>query len=245
MRLALACLFAILCARLWAQQPPSHAAWTTLLQRHVTAEGWVDYEGFRRDSQALNAYLRTLEAAPPLASAWTTREIKAYWINAYNAYTIALVLRHYPVESIKDIQRGLPFVNSVWDIKFIVLGGQTYDLNAIEHNILRKRFRDARLHAALNCASVSCPALRREAYVPERLDAQLDDAMRRFVNDPLRNRIGPDDAQVSEIFKWYSGDFKRDAGSVRAFLNRFSAVPLAEKTNLRYLDYDWSLNGLR
>jgi hypothetical protein len=195
-----------------------------------------------QDSAALNEYLRLLESAHPSEKGWTRAEQMAYWINAYNAYTVQLIIRNYPVASIKDIKRGIAFVNSVWDIKFIQIQGYTYDLNNIEHNILRPVFKDARVHAAINCASYSCPVLRNEAYTAERLEEQLDDAMRRFVNDPLRNQITAEKAQISEIFKWFRGDFERDAGSVRAYLNRYSAVKIGDKADISHLDYRWTLN---
>ena len=116
----------------------------------------------------------------------------------------------------------------MWDIKFIKIQGYTYDLNNIEHNILRPVFKDARVHAAVNCASYSCPKLLNEAYTAARLDEQLDASMRGFVNDPLRNRMGPDKAEISEIFKWFKGDFERD-GSLRDFLNKYAAVKLTDK----------------
>lgn len=223
-------------------RPVTHEKWDTLLKKHVAPDGFVRYKDFVRDSAALNEYLRLLESAHPSDKAWTREEQMAYWINAYNAYTVQLILRNYPVESIKDIKRGLAFVNSVWDIKFIKIQGYTYDLNNIEHNILRPVFKDARVHAAINCASYSCPVLRNEAFTAERLNEQLDDAMRRFVNDPLRNQITTEKAQISEIFKWFRGDFERDAGSVRAYLNRYSAVKIADRADISHLDYRWSLN---
>ncbi len=223
-------------------RPVTHERWDALLKKYVTSEGLVRYADFLRDSAELNAYLRLLESAHPSDKGWTRAEQMAYWINAYNAYTIQLVLRHYPVGSIKDIKSGLAFVNSVWDLKFIRIQGYTYDLNNIEHNILRPVFKDARVHAAINCASYSCPPLRNEAYVPERLDEQLEDAMRRFVNDTLRNRITARRAEVSRIFSWFSGDFEREAGSVRAYLNRYARVSLEPHASISYLDYDWSLN---
>ena len=223
-------------------KPVTHEQWDALLKKHVGSEGFVDYKGFIRDSAALNQYLKVLESAHPSDKGWTRNEQMAYWINAYNAYTVQLIVRHYPVESIKDIKRGLAFVNSVWDIKFIHIQGFTYDLNNIEHNILRPVFKDARVHAAVNCASYSCPKLRNEAYTADKLEAQLDAGMRDFINDPLRNRITADKAEASEIFKWFKGDFERDAGSVRAYLNRYAAVKIGEKTDISHIDYNWKLN---
>lgn len=223
-------------------KPVTHEQWDKLLKKHVHADGLVDYKGFTRDSADLNKYLRLLETAHPNEKNWKREEQMAYWINAYNAYTVQLILRNYPVASIKDIKKGVAFVNSVWDIKFIKIQGYTYDLNNIEHNILRPVFKDARVHAAVNCASYSCPKLLNEAYTADKLDAQLTASMKSFINDPSRNKITADKVQVSEIFKWFDGGFKRDAGSVREFLNRYSKVQVGEKASIEHLDYDWKLN---
>lgn len=225
--------------------PVSHEIWDRLLHRHVKQNGFVDYKGMVRDSAELTQYLALLSAADPKAENWSREEKMAFWINAYNAFTVKLIVDHYPVGSIKDIKRGIPFVNTVWDIKFIRIGGETYDLNNIEHGILRPVYKDARIHAAVNCASYSCPPLREEAYVAERLDAQLSDAMRRFVNDPLRNRVGAKRAEVSEIFKWYRGDFVRETGSLRAWLNRYADQKLDANGRISYLEYQWSLNDVK
>ncbi|MEZ4985802.1 MAG: DUF547 domain-containing protein [Saprospiraceae bacterium] len=226
------------------QPPVSHALWNELLQRHVKEAGFVDYKGVIRDSVQLGRYLALLESAHP-NSTWSKNEQMAYWINAYNAYTVKLIIDHYPVASIKDIKNGIPFINTVWDIKFIHIQGQTYDLNNIEHGILRKEFPDARVHAAVNCASYSCPRLQNEAFVADKLEQQLEAAMRTFVNDPLRNRIQPDKAALSAIFNWFAGDFKRDAGTVRAYVNRFLDQPISANIPIEYISYDWSLNEVR
>lgn len=224
-----------------AMPPVSHKIWDGLLKKHVRPDGMVDYGGMIHDSSELNLYLRLLESSHPNHS-WSREEQKAYWINAYNAFTIKLIVDHYPINSIKDIKNGIPFVNTVWDIPFIRIQAKQYDLNDIEHGILRKQFPDGRVHAAVNCASVSCPPLRPEAYVGEQLEAQLNDAMRRFVNDPLRNRISAEKAELSAIFNWFRKDFRKDAGSLRAFVNRFTDNPLNKKTSISFLTYDWSLN---
>jgi hypothetical protein len=222
-------------------RPVTHEQWDILVKKHVRPDGLVDYKGFVRDSADLNRYLRALETAHPNDKNWTRQEQMAYWINAYNAYTVQLIVRNYPVGSIKDIKKGVAFVNSVWDIKFIKIQGFTYDLNNIEHNILRPVFKDARVHAAVNCASYSCPKLLNEAYTAARLEEQLETGMRNFVNDPLRNRITAEKAEISEIFKWFKGDFERD-GSLRNFLNQYAAVKLTAKTDISHMDYDWRLN---
>lgn len=229
-------------AKMLSEKPPvSHKIWDGLLKKHVRADGFVNYKGFVKDSVQLTEYLALLSAAHPRSS-WGKEEQMAYWINAYNAFTVKLIVAHYPVESIKDIKRGIPFINTVWDIKFIRIEGQTYDLNNIEHGILRKDFKDARIHAAVNCASFSCPRLRAEAFVAEKLESQLESAMRTFVNDPLRNRVSADKAEISQIFSWFAGDFKSDAGSVRDFINRYAKVKLKPEGKISHQDYNWKLN---
>lgn len=225
--------------------PLDHAVWDSLLHRHVKKDGFVDYKGMVKDSVELNQYLSQLSAANPSSTNWTREEKMAFWINAYNAFTVKLIVDHYPVKSIKDIKRGIPFVNTAWDIQFIKIGGKTYDLNNIEHGILRPDFKDARVHAAINCASYSCPALRAEAYKAETLDVQLTDAARSFVNDPLRNRVTATNANISEIFKWFRGDFTRETGSIRGFLNRYAAEALNANGRINYIDYDWRLNDIK
>lgn len=222
--------------------PITHEQWDVLLKKHVDSSGLVHYAAFQRDSTALNAYLKILENAHPDDKTWSRDAQMAYWINAYNAFTVKLIIDHYPVASIKDIKRGIAFVNSVWDIKFIKIEGFSYDLNNIEHNILRKVFKDARIHAAINCASYSCPKLSRHAYTAADLDRQLTQAMTAFVNDPNRNKIQADKAEISPIFKWFKGDFERNAGSVRKYINQYSRAKLDKSTNISYLDYNWQLN---
>jgi hypothetical protein len=224
-----------------AMPPPDHSEWDVLLKKHVNAEGFVRYKNFIADSASLNRYLARLSAAHPQKS-WSREEQMAYWINAYNAFTVKLIVDAYPVASIKDIKSGIPFVNTVWDLKFINIQGQIYDLNNIEHGILRPQFKDARIHAAVNCASWSCPKLCNEAFTAGRLETQLEDAMRLFVNDPQRNRITDNKAELSAIFNWFAGDFKRQSGSVRAFVNRYAEVKIGNDTPVSHLDYDWRLN---
>ncbi len=224
--------------------PVSHDTWDVLLKKHVGSDGFVDYKGLVKDSAQLNNYIDLLSSAHPQKS-WSKEEQMSFWINAYNAFTVKLIVDHYPVASIKDIKKGIPFVNTVWDIKFINIQGEIYDLNNIEHGILRKHYKDARIHAAVNCASYSCPQLRNEAFTAIKLENQLDDAMRTFVNDPLRNRVEADKAELSPIFSWFSGDFKDDAGSVRDFVNRYSEVKLKPDEKISHLDYDWTLNEVK
>lgn len=221
-------------------KPFTHEQWTALLQKHVNGDGWVNYEGFIQDSIVLNNYLKLIETNYPNEKTWRRDEILAYWINAYNAYTVQIVIRNYPVASIKDIQPGLAFVNSVWDIKFITIEGEQLDLNNIEHNILRK-MNEPRIHFAVNCASYSCPKLLNTAYEAATIDNQLNQQAIDFINDPKRNVITPETATVSSIFNWFTGDFTKE-GSLKDFLNKYSKVPISENTGINFMEYNWNLN---
>jgi len=217
-----------------------HEQFSQLLKKNVTSDGLVNYKGFIEDSLLLNKYLNELSTNPP-STKWSDEEQLAYWINAYNGFTIQLIIRNYPLESIKDIKKGITFVNSVWDIKFFEIGGEKLDLNKIEHGIIRKRFDEPRIHFAVNCASYSCPALRNEAFTSEKLDKQLDEQATSFINDEKRNKITPDNPQISSIFNWFTGDFTKELTLVE-FINQYSEVKINEGVKPSYLDYDWSLN---
>ncbi|MEM8895912.1 MAG: DUF547 domain-containing protein [Bacteroidota bacterium] len=223
----------------------SHETWDALLKKYVKADGSVDYKGIQSEKAQLDSYLRSLEANPPNKEKWTDKEQIAYWINAYNAYTVDLILQYYPVGSIKDIGSAIqiPFVNTPWDIKFIEIGGEKYDLNNIEHGILRADFEEPRIHFAVNCASFSCPALRAEAYTGDKLETQLDEQARLFINDDRKNQISKGSAELSKLFSWYSGDFN-DNMSVEEYINQYADTQITEETDIDYLDYDWSLNDL-
>ncbi len=239
-----------------------HAAWTALLKQNVhwdadkTATS-VNYDGFQRDRQLLDVYLANLASITPSQyQSWPWPNREAFLINAYNAATVRLILTKYPdLTSIKELGG---FVSSPWRRSFVVLLGQTRSLDDIEQDLLRRapEYRDPRAHFALNCASLGCPALRDEAYVGARLDAQLDDQARRFLRNRTRNRFerGTRRILVSHIFDWYGADFER-AGGVGGFLAGYAdalGMTQAEATDLRagrigidYLPYDWSLNRRR
>jgi len=217
-----------------------HQLWDKLLKRHVSPQGWVDYAGFKMDEEILAVYLENLEKTKP--DELSRLEALAFWINAYNAFTVQLILDHYPVESIRDIGGliQIPFVNSPWDIKFITIDGENYDLNNIEHGILRKKFEDPRIHFAIVCASYSCPRLRNEAYFPDRVEDQLKEDTYKFINDPTRNQLNPK-VKLSKIFSWYKGDFTKE-GSLIDFVNKYAETPVEKKSDFSYLNYDWRLN---
>ena len=221
-------------------RPVNHEIWDQLLGKYVNEEGWVDYPGFIEDSALLEKYLMLLSKNPP-APGWREEDKLAYWINAYNAFTVKIITDNYPLESIRDLHR-LPLVATIWHKEFFEIGGQPASLDQIEHGILRKEFDEPRIHFAINCASVSCPVLRNEAYSAENLESQLTDQAERFLREEIRNEIGKDKVRLSMIFLWFRGDFKRK-GTLIEFLNRYAPVEIAEDADISYLSYDWSLNG--
>jgi exo-beta-1,3-glucanase (GH17 family) len=229
----------------WSQTAaPSHSQYHDLLKKHVSVEGRVNYKGFIKDSIQLNQYLTLLSKHVPNVKTWSKQEQMAYWINAYNAFTIKLIITYYPVTSIKDIgsKIQIPFVNTPWDIKFIRIGSEKMDLNNIEHGQLRKNFDDPRIHIALVCASKSCPILLNEPYTADKLNEQLNRQARAFLADPYRNKITAENAELSMIFKWYGMDFNKKGNSVRSFVNEHAKVKLLPDAKISYLSYDWGLN---
>lgn len=223
--------------------PPSHEIWSKLLKKHVSEDGQVNYKGFIRDKDHLEKYLDLLSANPPDKDEWSENEQLAYWINAYNAFTVKLIADNYPVESIQDLHPTLmiPGINTVWHKKFFKIGGKEASLDEIEHRILRKQFDESRIHFAINCASFSCPVLRNEAYQADKLDRQLNEQAIRFINDPGRNKIRSGQVEISKIFSWFRRDFTKN-GSLIDFLNRHSKVKISSNAKISYMDYDWSLN---
>ena len=220
-------------------------AWTNLLQKYVGKDGLVDYRGFINDKDKLQSYLTSLSENPP-ATSWTDNDKIAYWLNAYNAFTIKLIVDHYPLKSIKDLgpKRQIIFINTPWDIKFFKIGGKTMTLNRIEHRILRQEFKEPRIHFALNCASLSCPKLRREAYDGARLDVQLTEQAKEFLSDESRNQLNAKTPKLSAIFDFYGKDITKWSGkSLIGFINQYAAVKIDENAALDYLDYNWNLNG--
>jgi len=222
--------------------PVDHAPFTDLLTKYVNEEGLVDYGGFVLDKENLDRYLQTLSTNPPNGT-WSHNERLAYWINVYNAFTISLVLDHYPIESIRDIGANvqIPFINTPWDIKFVTIGEERYTLNNIEHSILRKLFDESRIHFVINCASMSCPKLLNKAYDPEKLEVQLASQTREFLRDSLRNHITPTELKISKIFKWFGGDFTKDQSKIE-FIDRWTDMKIAQDATISYLKYDWTLN---
>lgn len=228
-----------------------HTGWTAVLGRYVRG-GFVDYAGLRKRGAAdLRAYLSSLgSVCGDHYDTWTRAQKLAFWINAYNAYTVKLIVDHYPLKSIRSIGilPGAAFRDDF--IALPKLGRAKLSLNDIEHGILRAELREPRIHFAIVCASKGCPALRSEAYRASALEAQLDDAARGFVGDPRKNRYDAASRtlRLSAIFDWFHEDFERAAGSVPALVARYANANIAAAiraggVRVEFLDYDWSLNG--
>lgn len=211
---------------------PNHDAWNTLLQKYVTTSGKVNYKMLKADQTALNAYLNTLAAETPQTT-WSRADKMAYWINAYNAFTVKLITDHYPLTKITNLDGGKP-----WDVKRIELGGKKYSLNQIENEIIRPQFKDPRIHFALNCAAKSCPPLYNRAFTAANLEKALTERTRRFLADPNANTLGVERVSVSKIFEWYAADF----GKLPEFLSKYSNVAVQANAAVDYREYDWRLN---
>lgn len=213
-----------------------------LLGKYVY-RGQVDYDGFKKEESRLDAYLKILETVDP---AKLDRDDQfAFYTNVYNAWTVKLILSRYPdLKSIKDL--GSVF-KSPWKKKIVRIEGRVLTLDNVEHDILRPRFNDPRVHFAINCAAHSCPPLRSEPYEGSRLDEQLNDATRAFINDPQRTYLEGNTLYVSKIFDWFGEDFSDDPLS---FVAEYAEGDLKErleskknKIRVKYMDYDWTLNN--
>lgn len=249
-----------------------YAAWTALLRRHVriAADGnssRVDYTGFAADRAQLQAVLKTLSAVGADEYAgWSKPQRFAFLANAYNAFTVEKILTRYPnLKSIRDF--GIVFGNP-WKDRFFTLLGKPQHLDGIEHETMRAPgvFDEPRVHVAVNCASIGCPMLGREAFTAEKLDAQLEDLMRRFLSDRTRNRFNAQTKtlELSQLFDWYADDFKKGGKSFLGYRGFTSLAELGARyaeqladaeadraalraggTPIRFIEYDWSLNDAK
>lgn len=236
-----------------------YAAWDALLKKHVRwlpdqKQSRVAYAGMAADRAALKAVLADLSGLSPAAfGSFTRPQQMAFLINAYNAFTIELILTAYPkLKSIKDLGS---LVTSPWKKPFFTLLGEQRHLDWIEHEQLRPKYNEPRVHTAIVCASIGCPALRPDSFTPDRLEAQLEDGMRRFLGDATRNRASAGKLEVSSIFKWFREDFEKGHQGFQRVEDVFARyAPLlssdpavqeqlkARQLKPEFLDYDWSLN---
>ena len=235
-------LFVVLAIGIQVNAQVSHKQWDELVKKHVSESGNVNYKGFIQDKDRLDAYLNLLSNNPP-KDTWTKNETLAFWINAYNAFTVQLIVKHYPVKSIKDIGGPIYRVNTSWDIKFIKIGTEELDLNNIEHQKIRGQFNEPRIHFAVNCASVSCPKLLNEAYSTNKLNAQLTKQTKLFLSDKTKNDLSDSNQpKLSKLFDWYKGDFSKNGVSLSDFINKYSDTKISKSATTGYLEYNWNLN---
>ncbi len=260
----LLCLWAGIGAGVTAQARPidqQYSAWDALSKAHVVwlpdqKQSRTDYAGLQSERAKLHQILADFsEVTQAEFDQWKPAQQMAFLINAYNAFTIELILSKYPdLKSIKDLGS---LIQSPWKKSFFTLLGNKHNLDWIENDMLRAHYQDPRIHVGINCASIGCPALRNEAYTAAKLDSQLNDSFARFIGDPSRNRPPDGKLQVSEIFKWFSEDFEKgnqgfkQVGDVfaryAALLSPDAAVQskiAAKAVPITYLPYDWKLNGV-
>ncbi len=218
-----------------SSQEIDHSTWDILLKKHVDENGYVDYKEFLNDHSKLSSYLQYLTSNIP-NNDWSVQELLAYYINLYNAQTIALILENYPLESIKNISRP-------WSRSLIEIGEEKYSLGDIEHDILRK-MNEPRIHFAINCASYSCPNLLNEAFTASKIDEQLEKVSFSFINGN-KNDISSDNPKLSRIFKWYKNDFVFEGEEdLIVFINQYSTIKIEMKADIDYKDYNWDLNEI-
>ncbi|MAZ48015.1 MAG: hypothetical protein CME65_05595 [Halobacteriovoraceae bacterium] len=220
----------------------SHSKWNQILGKYTEkANGQVlfNYKSLKNNDVKLKAYLAELEnITSDEFSEFSEYEKLAFWINAYNAFTVQLIIKNYPVESIKDT--GSLF-SSPWSKEFIKLLGKKMNLDDIEHGTIRENFKEARIHFAVNCASMGCPSLFQQAFVATKLDEQLEESTKYFLSNRKKNFIRKNTYHLSKIFDWYGDDFKKYHGSVKKFVEKY----LGKAEDIEFLDYDWSLNEVK
>lgn len=245
----IALIVALALAALPVKAETPDAIWGDLLKTYVSTPpdgiNRFDYAHVSgTDRNRLTSYLDQMQRLDP--SQMPDNEQRAYWINLYNALTVKVVLDHYPVKSIRDIRSGF-FSTGPWNDELAHVAGENLSLNNIEHDILRKRWKDNRIHYALNCASLGCPNLQPEPFTAERLNGQLDQAARDYVNHPRGENIHDGKLTVSSIYKWYAEDFGNNNKSVIAHIASFStagrAARLSDMSEIDAYIYDWNLNA--
>ncbi len=230
-----------------------HSAWDAMLKQHVTRDetglNRVNYAAWKRESRdGLLAYIGRMEKVE--VTKLSRPEQYAYWVNLYNAVTVALILKHYPVDSIRDIDISPGFFsNGPWGAKLVEVGGVELSLDNIEHDILRVNWDEPRVHYAVNCASIGCPNLARDAYTGTQLDSQLDAAARAYIASPRGIHFDGDRVTVSKIYSWYDEDFGNSEAGVIEHISKYADGETAQRvaglSSIDDYEYDWSLNDVR
>ncbi len=230
-----------------------HELFTAILQQYVH-NGLVNYSALKTDKQ-LNEYVEMLNNINPDTIADKNDRL-AFWINAYNAFTLKVITDNYPVKSINELHTGGRILGhvlgtTVWHKEIFKVNGKSISLNNIEHDIIRKKFKEPRIHFALVCGALSCPPLRNEAYEGAELERQLDDQAKLFFNDSTKNKFNlkTRTAELSKIMDWYESDFGNSDEEILMFISPYLPEEIArdikenaEKWEIDYLDYDWGLN---
>jgi hypothetical protein len=219
----------------------SHTSFNTVLSKYTKVEGFqtlVNYKSLKKDQNDLKNYLKQIEdLSSKEFKTFSSDQKLAFWINAYNAYTLKLIISHYPVKSIKDIGS---FFSGPWSKKIAKIFGEKLSLDKIEHGIIRKRFNEPRIHFAVNCASIGCPSLLTEAFTGDKLELQLEKASKNFLNNKSKNYHENGTLYISKIFDWYGDDFKKRYGSHKKYIKKHYG--LNKKVSVEFLNYDWKLN---
>ena len=221
----------------FASDRPDHSIFDRLLKEYVSSSGKVNYKGMKTKMDSLDKYLLELRTIAP-ASDWKRNERKAYYVNAYNAYTLKLVLTKYPVKSVKDISFS---GKDLWTVRLANLGGKAYSLGHIENQILRK-MGDPRIHFAINCASYSCPRIWNHAYTAANISGRMTKLTKEYINNPKHNIITAKKIKISKLFEWYASDFVKEGQTLIDFLNKYSTIKILPGAKVEYLPYNWTLN---
>jgi Protein of unknown function, DUF547 len=218
-------------APIWLFAQPNYALYDSLLQKYVSSNGDVKYKALQAERAILDSVVAQFQAVAPQKE-WSKNERLAYWINAYNLFTVQLIVNNYPVKKITNLDGG-----KTWDVKRIEIEGKKYSLNQIENEILRPQFKDARIHFAINCAAESCPPLHNRAFTAENVQSLLDKRTRKFIRSSA-NTLTESNIKISKIFDWYSSDF----GDIVTFLNKYASVKIKTDAKVEYKEYIWNIN---
>lgn len=216
----------------------SHAELDAAMKAYVV-EGMVDYAGLLNNRTGLDSYVAKTSAVSESAfNGWTKEQQLAFLINVYNAETVQLILDNWPVKSIRDIGN---FISTAQDKKVVTLFGKATTLNYVEHDLLRAKYSEPRIHFAIVCAAISCPELRSEAFTPDKLEAQLADQAKGFMEDKTKNEYKNGELELSKIFDWFEEDFTTDGKTLADYVNPWFDADVS-KADVDFKDYDWDLN---
>ncbi len=222
-------VFLLVCMTTCLMAQPNYKNYDAFLQKYVNSSGKVNYKKIKKSET--EALAKEFQAAIPQKN-WSKNEQLTYWLNAYNLFTIKLIVENYPVAKITDLDKGKP-----WDVKRIDLGGKTYSLNDLENEVIRPTFKDARIHFAINCAAKSCPPLYNKAFTSDKVQTLLESRTKAFLTSKA-NVLAEKKVKISKIFDWYKTDF----GELNVFLSKYSTVKVAKDAVVEFADYDWNLN---